>query len=91
MIISNLAIFLANAVFFTSDGADYIETVQNITFTSGLGVDHDITIPIPITNDNIVEKNEKFIVELSLLSPSVNVRLDPGRAIVNIADDDRKY
>ena len=91
MRISNLAIFLSNAVFFTSDGADYVETVHNITFTSGLGVGHDITIPIPITNDNIAEKNEKFIVGLSLLSPNRNVLLDPIRAIVNITDDDRKY
>ena len=84
-------IFLSNAVFFTSDGADYNQTVQNIIFLSGNAVGEESTIPIPITNDNIAEKNEKFIVALSLISRSVNVRVDPGRAIVNITDDDRKY
>ena len=84
-------IFLSNAVFFTSDGADYNLTVQNITFSSGYAVGYAVTIPIPITNDNIAEKNETFIVGLSLISRSVNVRLDPQRAIVNITDDDRKY
>ena len=84
-------IFLSNAVFFTSDGADYNRTVRNITFISGLGETYAITIPIPITNDNIAENNEKFIVELCLISPSFNVRVDPGRAIVNITDDDSKY
>ena len=61
-------IFLSNAVFFTSDGADYNRTVRNITFISGLGETYAITIPIPITNDNIAENNEKFIVELCLIS-----------------------
>ena len=84
-------IFLSNAVFFTSDGADYNQTVRNITFISGLGVGNANPISIPITNDNIAEKNEKFIVGLSLISRSVNVRVDPGRAFVNIADDDSKY
>ena len=84
-------IFLSNAVFFTSDGADYNQIVWNITVISGVGVGHDITIPIPITNDNIAEKNEKFIVALSLISPSFNVRVDPRLAIVNITDDDSKY
>ena len=84
-------IFLSCAVFFTSDGADYNQIVRNITFISGQGVGRDITISIPITNDNIAEKNEKFFVGLSLLSSSFNVRVDPGRGFVNITDDDRKY
>ena len=84
-------IFLSNAEFFTSDGADYNQTVRNITFISGLGKGHDINISIPITEDNIAENNEKFIVGLSLIFPSFNVRVDPGRAIVNITDDDSKY
>ena len=84
-------IFLSNAVFFTSDGADYIETVQNITFASGYAVGHGITIYIPITDDNIAEKNETFSVGLFFISRSVNVRVDPEWAIVNITDDDRKY
>ena len=50
-----------------------------------------MTIPIPITNDNIAEKNETFIVKLSLISQSLTVHVDPGQAIVNITDDDRKY
>ena len=81
----------SNAVFFTSDGADYIKTVRNITFISGLGVGHAITISIPITNDNIAENNETFIVGLSLMSSSFNGRVDPGRATVLITDDDSKY
>ena len=81
----------SNAVFFTSDGADYIETFRNITFISGLGKGHDINISIPITNDNIEENNEKFIVGLSLITPSFNVRVHPGRATVLITDDDSKY
>ena len=84
-------IFLSNAVFFTSDGADYNLTVQNITFPSGYAVGYAITIPIPITNDNIAEKNETFIVGLSLISSSLTVHVDPGLAFVNITDDDRKY
>ena len=90
MIISNLAIFLSKAVFFTSDGADYNQTVRNITFISGQGVGRDITISIPITNDNVTEKNEKFIVKLSLISSST-VHVDPGLAFVYITDDDSKY
>ena len=84
-------IFLSNAVFFTSDGADYNHTARNITFISGQGVGRNITISIPITNDNIAEKNEKFIVGISLISLSFNARVDPGRGFVNITDDDRKY
>ena len=81
----------SNAVFFTSDGADYIETVQNITFISGLGVGHDITISIPITEDNIAENNETFIVGSVIMSLSFNVRVHPGWATVLITDDDSKY
>ena len=90
MIISNLAIFLSNAVFFTSDGADYKQTVQNINFALGEAIGQESTISIPITNDNVTEKNEKFIVKLSLISSST-VHVDPGQAIVYITDDDRKY
>ena len=84
-------IFLSNAVFFTSDGADYNPTDQNITFLSGLGEGYNVNISISITNDNIAENNEKFIVGLSLLLTSFTVRVDPGQAIVSITDDDGKY
>ena len=81
----------SNAVFFTSDRADYTETVRNITFISGLGKGHAVSISIPITEDNNKENNEKFIVGLSLISPSFNVGVHPGRATCVITDDDSKY
>ena len=89
LIIMNFMIFFTNAVFFTSDSADYTETVQNITFMDGQV--SNVHISIPITNDEIAENNENFKVGLSLISSVRNVHVDQTMPLIQITDDDSKY
>ena len=88
LIIMNFLIFFTNAIFFTSDNADYSETVRNITFMGGQV--RNVDISIPIINDVIAENNENFKVGLFLISPFPYVYIDMQRTI-QITDDDSKY
>ena len=51
----------------------------------------NVTFDVPITNDNILEGSENFMLTIdeSTLPPNVR-RGDPGEATVTIVDNDRK-
>jgi len=49
------------------------------------------TFDVPITNDNIYEGNEDFMLTIDETTLPPNVRRgDPGEATVTIVDNDRK-
>ena len=49
-------------------------------------------IMIPITNDNIVEPTENFLLQFIVVSDSGNIpNYEPSMATIQIIDDDSKY
>ena len=62
---------------------------MTVSFTSGQGVGTEVTIDIPITDDDILEEKLKtFFGPLVFQPTSLNVIVEPSRTEVVIVDDD---
>ena len=68
-------------------GIDYTRSVANFLFDGDLQQE---CIRINITNDDIEEQNEMFLVIINTTLTSQTVSLDPAYAFVTITDDDGK-
>ncbi|MCG2459781.1 gliding motility-associated C-terminal domain-containing protein, partial [Flavobacteriaceae bacterium F89] len=68
----------------TGGGVDYTGTPSNLTFTGT--ANETQTITVPIVDDNIVEGNETFTVQLG--TPTNGVTLAKGSATGTITNDD---
>ena len=54
-------------------------------------IDTRHSVSIPITDDNVFERKETFISQLTGFTPSdAAVTFDPNVAVIEITDDDRK-
>ena len=71
---------------YCTGGIDYGSGPFDIIFTAGKTV---AVFNVTVTNDNIVEDIENFIltIDRSLLPDMVTTE-DPGQTVVNIVDDD---
>lgn len=73
---------------FCCEGNDYTSGPYNVNIPAGLT---RVQFDVPITNDNILESNETFI--LNIMSNSVPDKLiisDPRESTVTIVDNDSK-
>ena len=70
--------------------SDYTSKFQTISFTSGQGVGSQVSISIPIVDDNIAEGVESFLGSLPLLPTTLSVSASPDEAEIFIQDDDSK-
>ena len=71
---------------FIAGTSDYISPPSSITFTAEA---NQITVPIMLVNDNILEDQESFTVELMAASGSVQEGIIAGSNItISIIDDD---
>lgn len=61
-------------------GVAFDETTGRFTFTGGIGNTTSIEIRVPITNDNLVEDPENYI--LRLVEPSSTAEIDPSAASI---------
>ena len=69
---------------YVTGGVDYESRPYTITFPAGVT---KIPFKVPITDDNIFEGNEYFILTIDSSSLSNNVTLgSPSQVIVNISD-----
>jgi len=67
---------------------DYISGPYSVTFSAGVT---SITFDVPITDDDILEGSENFMLTIDQSSLPANInRGDPGSATVTIVDDDGK-
>ena len=67
---------------------DYHSGPYTVTFPAGATM---ATFNIPITDDNILERRENFILTINLSSlPGGVTRSDPGQTTVTIFNDDCK-
>ena len=65
---------------------DYTTVSRRLTFTP---TETEQEITIPITDDNTYEPSpEDFTAQLTLVTDSTDVLIDPAVATVNINDDD---
>ena len=72
----------------TGGGVDYVSGPYTVTFPAG---QTRATFNVPITDDNISEGNENFILTINSSSLPTGVTVgDPGQATVTIVDDDGK-
>ena len=78
-----------NAIDFTFPApGDYTSVTQLLTFTPSTT---QLSVSIPIIDDNVVESTEAFISQLTGLIPSdAAVILSPNEAVIQIIDNDRK-
>ena len=71
-----------------TEGVDYHYGPYTVTFAAGVTT---AVFSIPITNDNILEYREDFLLTINSSSLPSDVTVgDPGEAIVTIANDDCK-
>ena len=62
---------------------------MTVSFTSGQGVGTEVTIDIPITDDDILEEKLKSFFGSLVLQPTpLNVMVEPSMTEVVIVDDD---
>ena len=80
-----------NYFFISQDGLDYRKTKKQISFTNGQGVGSNVTISIPIINDQIVENVESFFGAILLATVRERIYLVPNNTEVLIIDNDSKY
>ena len=67
---------------------DYTSGPYSVTFAAGQTT---ATFDVPITDDNVYEGNENFMLTINEPSlPTGVTRGNPGQATVNIVDNDRK-
>lgn len=66
---------------------DYLSENQVLTFSPG---QQQLSVPIRIIDDNIVEASEIFSVEISLQFDEANVTIGSPTATIVIRDDDCK-
>jgi len=67
---------------------DYNSGLYTVTIPAGMT---SATFDVPITDDDIYEGNENFMLTIDESTLPLNVRRgDPGEAMVTIVDDDRK-
>ena len=72
--------------FITGGGEVYGSRLYTILFAAG---ETNVSISIPVTDDDILEDNENFMVAIDPSSLPTNVTVgDPGEATVIIVDDD---
>lgn len=76
-----------NFVFPVGGGQDYNSGQYNVTFSVGVP---SVSFAIPFIDDQILEQDELFTVEISLLPVNVIVG-DIPQATVTIVNDDSKY
>ena len=69
---------------FSSASQDYRSVDTNINLNSSVS---EVNVNIPIVVDELVEYDEIFSVELSLISPSTRVSIAPANTLVTIKDD----
>ena len=63
-----------------------------VSFTSEQGVDTEVTIDIPIADDDILEeKIKRFIGSLTLQPTPLSVTVKPNQTEVVIVDDDCEW
>lgn len=68
---------------------DYTATTTTLTFPAGTSAPQ--SVPIPITNDDVVENDETFNVQASSTDSRVTINGSPvGTVTATIIDDDRK-
>ena len=86
MVITSLLMFNELFIFF-KDVSDFtaMDEVFELKSTQ-FAYEFNITI----TNDDIVEEAEHFIITLSHVTEGGNIDIDPDETIVNIADNDCK-
>ena len=80
-----------NYLFISQDGLDYRKTKEQISFTNGQGIGSNVTISIPIMNDQIVENLESFFGAILLATVRERIYLVPNKTEVLIIDNDSKY
>lgn len=74
-----------NIIFFLAPD-DYTSVTKLLNFTSSTT---QFLISVPIINDDLVELNETFIANLTLVSKvGLDVIIDPGQAVINIISED---
>ena len=67
---------------------DYGSGTYQVTFTAGTT---EASFNVSLTDDNIFERNENFIIIIDPSSPPSNVTVgDPSRVTVIIVDNDGK-
>ena len=74
---------------YAGGGEDYDSGPYSVKFNAGMT---EVTLNVSIVDDDILERNEKFIlaVNVSSLPNKVSVG-DHGRATATIVDNDGKY
>ena len=84
-----LKLILFNAVNYTTGRVDFDDSVHIVTVPAGRKVD-DITVNIPIVDDDIDEADEGFILLLEIVDPAVApfVDLSTRNASLGRIDDD---
>ena len=69
-----------------SDLGDYTEMTQILTFMEGTS---DVCTTVQITDDNVLEDDESFLLTLTTSEPRVT--LDPEQGSVLIIDNDSEW
>ena len=68
---------------------DFASGTYEVTFTAGTT---EASFNVSLTDDNIFERNEKFMITVDPSSLPNNVTVgDPDQVIVTIVDNDGKY
>ena len=73
---------------FSPDVSDYTSVIVDLVFSSGSPIGATACTNITIINDNAVELDEFFTINLSATLPVIDVA--PSNATVTIIDDDSK-
>lgn len=69
---------------------DFVTVDRVISFEACSVFGDDVCIDVEIFGDGIIEKNEYFTVDFSIVDPNVRLR-GPNQATVHIYDNDGKF
>ena len=84
-----LITFNSCIVIYVGEGVDYNSGPYSVTFPTGVTA---VSFNVSINNDNILEGNEEFILNINNASlPDNVVTNNSGTATVTISDDDSKF
>ena len=79
---------MPNYIFSFSAPGDYTETIQTFTFSP---TESQFAITIPIIDDGILERTERFFARAELVSSDApGVIILPDESVITILDEDSK-
>ena len=84
----NIHVHIYVSIYSALDGSDYTMLTMDVLFSAGAENMHTECVNISITNDNLLERNETFTVQLT--SADLDVLTPDSMTYITITSEDGK-